>query len=124
MPAVLPPRGARRLLLVEDDPATRSALARLLARCGLVVEVARTVAEARFSLAGAPDLVVLDLMLPDGSGATLLRAIREAGLACRVAVTTGSADRDLLDLVRSLEPDAILTKPVRFEDLLAALGLA
>lgn len=99
-------------------------MARLLARRGLVVDVAPTVAKALVALAGAPDLVVLDLMLPDGSGATVLRAVREAGLDCPVAVTTGTADRTLLELVRSLNPVAILTKPVRFEDLVAALGLA
>ncbi len=109
-------------MLVEDDAPTRSALERIYTRRGWVVDVAGTVAEARAMLARRPDCLVLDLMLPDGDGVEVLRAIRRAGLPIRVAVTTGTDDRERLRAVRALRPDTLLFKPIDIADLDAALS--
>ena len=62
--------------VVEDDARTRDLLRRGLEREGLAVVEARTVAEARALLGGpAPALVLLDLLLPDGTGFDLLGAL-------------------------------------------------
>ena len=58
-----------------------------------------------------PDCVILDLMLPDDGGHVVLRKIRERRLPTRVAVCTGTSDRERLDAVASLQPDAFLMKP-------------
>jgi CheY-like chemotaxis protein len=71
------------------------------------VTAAATLAEAMERLADEPDAVLLDLMLPDGSGAQVLRHIREHGLSARVAVTTGTSDEHMLREVKGLKPDAI-----------------
>ena len=71
-----------------------------------------------------PEYVVLDLMLPDGDGVVLLRAIRAGGRPTRVAVTTGSIEKARLASVRLLKPDVLLFKPITLEDLLRGLGLA
>jgi len=106
---------------VEDDPATSRALRLILGRKGWDVVVAKTLAEARTLLLPAPQGVVLDLMLPDGDGASLLAEIRDNGLPTRVVVTTGVNDPDRLAAVRALLPTAVLTKPITLPDLLRAL---
>ena len=60
------------VLIVEDDPDAAKALAELLRNEGLTTAIAATLAEARQQLVfRAPDLLLLDLILPDGSGMAL-----------------------------------------------------
>lgn len=96
-----------RILVVEDDPVLQEQLLRLFAREGLEVRGARTSEEARAALADErPDCVVLDLGLPDDSGLTLLRQLRDApgGDSPPVVVYTG---RDLSgEELRTLEQEA------------------
>jgi len=108
-----------RLLIVEDDPSSRSALRMLLSREGWDVATSVTIAEARQAIAaGAPDVVLLDLMLPDGDGSQILSAIRAANLATRVIVITGVGDPAWIERVRQLQPLSILFKPIQLRDLL------
>src|SRR4051794_18665125 len=79
----------RRVLVVEDDTSSQRAWEIVFGRRGWEVQVAGTVAEGLKMLEQAPDYVILDLRLPDGSGESILRRIREVGLMSRVAVTTG-----------------------------------
>lgn len=112
-----------RVLVVEDDPDSADAISRVLERQGYDVEAARTLAEGLDILkAHEPTHVILDLRLPDGSGAELLRHIREQELPVRVAVATGTADADLKADAVLLRPDAILTKPLDYTDLVLWLS--
>lgn len=103
-------------LLVEDDDATARVIGRLLQSVGISVRRAKTVAAGIEELQNMPALIVLDLMLPDGTGAAVLQAVREVGLQCKVAVVSGADDSALFVTVRSLHPDAIFGKPLDFED--------
>lgn len=85
--------------------------------------VAATLAEGLAALDARPHWVILDLMLPDGDGGLVLRRVRDYGLPIRVVVTTGSHDPDRLRLVRALQPDALLGKPIRLPELLRHIGL-
>lgn len=114
--------GKRWVLLVEDDRATYSALRLLLAHNGWQVRVATTLAEARELLALQPQWMILDLMLPDGSGEDLLREIRGGNMPIRVAVTTAARDPAVLQAVMDLRPDALLQKPIEPDELLAHLA--
>src|SRR5688500_11094846 len=79
------------VLIVEDDRAARTAIARLLTRQGFAVSEAATVADALAALPAArPDWVLLDLMLPDGSGVEVIRRVRADRLPSRVCLVTGS----------------------------------
>src|SRR5436190_17582026 len=68
----------RTVMVVEDVACMRQALARLLESAGHSVRLAATVAEA-LRIADGSDTVVLDLCLPDGSGRTVLEAMRRQG---------------------------------------------
>jgi CheY-like chemotaxis protein len=116
------PPAPLKVLIVEDHPPTYQALRALLSRRGCQVEVASLVSEAVDRI-GTADCIILDLMLPDGSGRDVLAAVRQDGVTARVVVTSGCADRDLLRDVEALRPDAVVRKPIDFAALLGALGL-
>jgi two-component system KDP operon response regulator KdpE len=108
--------------VVEDDAASRKALRAILSRQGWEVLAAATLAEGRHYLESAPHVLILDLMLPDGDGTSLLRLIREENRPVKVIVTTGSSDSAKLAAVRLLKPDAIVVKPVDLDKLLLEVG--
>ena len=93
-----------RVLVVDDQPLWRDALARDLAGAGHEeVGTAGTVRSAiDIALATRPDVLVLDLQLPDGSGVEVLRGLAERGLAVHVLVLTASGEReDVLEAVKA-----------------------
>jgi DNA-binding NarL/FixJ family response regulator len=92
-----------RILLVDDHPLTRSALAGLLAQHGFdVVGEAEDGSEAVDRAAElAPDLILLDLSMPGMDGLTALPQLREAAPNCEVVVLTASGTEDnLLGAIR------------------------
>ncbi len=93
----------------------------ILHRRGWDVLIATTIAEAFNLLKQNPHWVVLDLMLPDGDGTTILSEIRRQRLEIKVVVTTGSSDDVRLQSVLDLHPDVFLTKPVNLNELLSGL---
>ena len=101
-----------RVLVVEDDSAIADAVLYCLRRDGMQAEVAATLAAARESSCKTEsDVVVLDLGLPDGSGFSFLRELRERVSSPRVIILT-SRDEDV-ECVAALEAgaDDFVTKP-------------
>jgi DNA-binding response OmpR family regulator len=111
-----------RTLLVEDDLDTCEALTRILTRRGYQIDCANSVNEALRKLKDEPECIVLDLMLPDGSGVELLRHVRESGRPVRVAIATGAADTNLMSDAILLRPDAFFTKPIDATELVSWLA--
>ena len=111
-----------KVLLLEDDQRLRSVIVRGLRRSGQTVDVAGTIAEARWSLSESThDVLVFDVMLPDGDGFGLCREIRGAGDQRPVLMLTA---RDAVaDRVRGLDvgADDYLVKPFAFAELEARL---
>jgi DNA-binding response OmpR family regulator len=100
-----------QVLLVEDDPAIRGALIRGLTERGHAVDSAPTAMAGLESAVGRrPDLVVLDLGLPDLDGVTMLRMLRGAS---RVPVIVATARDDEAEIVAVLDAgaDDYLVKP-------------
>src|SRR5258708_5266988 len=100
-----------RVLVVEDEPATRDMLEGLLERAGYEVTAVATVAAARRVLLNDPvDLVVLDLNLPDQNG---LELDRELAGRRRFGVIIVTARSDVIDTIVGLElgADDYLAKP-------------
>jgi PAS domain S-box-containing protein len=92
--------GARRVLLVEDDPDLAEILTEMLGGRNLEVHHARTAREAiRLSEALPPDLLVLDLGLPDVDGLAVVEWLRRHGHLNRIPIAVYTA-RDLSDVER------------------------
>jgi DNA-binding NtrC family response regulator len=102
---------ALRALVVDDDPTFQGALAELVRDEGFSVETVGTLADARSSLqAGSPDVVLLDVGLPDGSGLDFLREL-DGGTGAEIVLITGNASVDsAVDAIRHGASD-YLTKP-------------
>src|SRR3954453_3378577 len=93
-----------RILIVDDHPLTRDALAALLKQNGFDVVGQAGGGEEAIGLARElmPDLVLLDLSMPDMDGLTALPKLREAAPSTEVVVLTASEDEDnLLGAIRS-----------------------
>jgi two-component system alkaline phosphatase synthesis response regulator PhoP len=113
-----------RIVIVEDDASIREGLELNLRLEGYSVRSAAGSAEALTLLEdGAPDLLLLDLMLPDGSGLDLLRRIRQDPALCEIQVLILSALGLESDKVRGLRlgADDYVTKPFGLAELLARI---
>ncbi|WP_242346098.1 hybrid sensor histidine kinase/response regulator [Anaeromyxobacter terrae] len=114
------------ILFVEDEEATRYAVNRILANAGFRVSVAATGTQARaLARSARPDLVLLDVQLPDGIGFDVCRDLKAEPATAALPIVFLSARRaDADDLVRGLEggADLYLTHPVEPHVLVAALN--
>ncbi|MCK0509681.1 two-component system response regulator KdpE [Aromatoleum buckelii] len=108
-----------RILVVEDELQIRRFIRQTLERAAYRVFEAGTVEQALTDAAlGKPDLVILDLGLPDGDGAQFVRSVRDWS---RMPVLILSARSDEADKITALDAgaDDYLTKPFSVGELLA-----
>ena len=111
-----------RIVIVEDQLSLQASLQRGLTEEGFEVLTAGTGQSAYALLQREPvDAILLDLMLPDGDGLTLLRRLRSEEM--RVPVLVVTAKDSIRDRVIGLDSgaDDYLVKPFDFEELLARL---
>ena len=110
-----------RVLVVDDEPQILRGLRVVLRNAGYQVDVAATKAEALDAAAARPpDAMVLDLVLPDGSGVEVCREVRRwSGLPIIVLSAVG----DVREKVKALDAgaDDYVTKPFGSEELTARL---
>ncbi len=109
------------ILVVDDDDLLRQQLARALERRGLEVRSASGVDEAlRLIEEEPPELAVVDLKMPDGSGLKLVEALHRADPGTRIVVLTGYGSiATAIDAVR-LGATYYLQKPADADEVLAA----
>ena len=105
-------RGARRVLVIEDDPASREALCAILESRSWKVMTASTVVEAMYLLPSEPQHLLLDLMLPDGDGEKILRLVNQRKLSTKVTVLTAMSDPNRMQRLMDLHPHSMLMKPI------------
>jgi two-component system response regulator RegX3 len=109
----------RTILLIEDEEAISEPLAAALGREGFDPVVAGTAAEGmELFEKRSPDLVLLDVMLPDGDGRDLLRRIRETSRTPVVMLTARGEETDRV-LGLELGADDYVTKPFSAAELAA-----
>ena len=113
-----------RVLVVEDDREIRSLLQSSLGVEGFEVQTAVTVSEATALLRHSlPDLVLLDLGLPDGDGADLVRQVRRKHSLPILVVSARHQEAEKVKLLDA-GADDYLTKPFSVSELLARIRVA
>ena len=111
------------ILMVEDEEQVLNTNCRMLRRRGYDVRTAQTVSEVYHQLEEQlPDLLILDIMLPDGNGLDICRHFREKTMN-PVLFLTGKSD--IRDKVEGLQQggDYYLTKPYNFDEFLAVIQM-
>lgn len=119
-----PVEPARRALVVDDDDETREYLRDLLCLCGFEVEAAADARGARALVARrAPDVMLIDLMMPQESGAAFLRDLRAKGVPIPALIVTARGGEAPELFGRELDA-TVVRKPFRASDLLDAVTRA
>jgi DNA-binding response OmpR family regulator len=109
------------ILLVEDERAITEPLAEALEREGFVASLAGTAAEALEKATGAaPDLVLLDIGLPDGSGFDVCRELRRQSEVPIIMLTARGAEADRVAGLE-LGADDYIVKPFSARELMARI---
>jgi len=110
-----------RILLVEDEASIAEPFAKLLAREGFEPTVARTAAEAlELARATDPDLVLLDLMLPDGDGRDVARTLRAGSDLPIIMVTARGTETDRI-VGLEIGADDYVVKPFSGAEVIARI---
>ena len=109
-----------RVLLVEDSPMINGALKLLLESGGFDVTLATTVAEAvAWDQVSPPDVMLLDITLPDGDGLEIIRALQKRGLKpAATYAMTGHSDVATHERCIAAGCSDVLIKPVPVHQLL------
>jgi two-component system alkaline phosphatase synthesis response regulator PhoP len=114
---------ARKILIIDDEAVIRKAIRMACEKEGYdIVEAENGTEGLRLLETSKPDLILLDLMLPDVSGFDVCREIRKSG--ARLPVIILSAKTEEIDIVVGLEigADDYITKPFRARELLARIA--
>ncbi|MCE4048864.1 MULTISPECIES: response regulator transcription factor [Bacillaceae] len=114
-----------RILIVEDEVGLAEALAQILSKNNYYVDMVHDGETGLdFILTGIYDLILLDIMLPELDGITVLRTIRDRGIATPVVML--SAKGEVPDKVSGLDngADDYIAKPFATDELLARIRAA
>ena len=110
------------VLIVDDDANTREGLAAMAAQEGFTTAVADSIAEARVQLVRQrPDVVLMDLKLPDGSGIDLFEDLEDRSSVETILITGHASVESAVEALRLGAAD-YLTKPVNMQRLKAVLA--
>ncbi|HYL80222.1 MAG TPA: response regulator, partial [Candidatus Acidoferrum sp.] len=116
---------AERILVVDDEKASRDVLKSILALDGFEVDLAANGSEALVNAkAHLPDLILLDLLMPDMSGFEICRLLKQdpATRDIPIIVVTGMDRATAKEAVLTSGADDYVTKPMRIDDLRARVG--
>ncbi len=111
-----------RIFLLEDDAFLREGLSEMLQKEGYITKCASTCGEAKVLLSGSRfNLIIFDVMLPDGSGLDLCTEIRKADTNIPILFLTACDDE--IQIVRGLDAgaDDYVTKPFKLQVLLSRI---
>lgn len=109
-----------KIFLLEDDAYLRDGLSEMLSGQGYTVTATETISQARGIIAsGVFDLIILDVMLPDGSGLDLCASLRASGVTSPILFLTACDDE--INIVKGLDSgaDDYVTKPFKLLELMS-----
>jgi DNA-binding response OmpR family regulator len=110
------------VLLVDDDESNRAVLRAACESVGLaVVEAADGTGALREVAARTPDIVLLDVSLPDVTGLEVCRRWRAAGIAIPIVMVSGLTDRAHVSLGLRAGADDYVRKPYHVQEVLALI---
>ena len=124
----IPPRNGQRhvILVIEDDTDLLKLVGEVLAKAGFLTLFARSRAEinAEFNKTPLPDLVLLDVRLPDADGFNILEKIRNNQKILKLPVIMMTGKSEVTDVARglSLGADGYVTKPFKISGLVSAVN--
>ena len=113
-----------RVLVVEDDPGTQSLLRKQLEGSGFAVTVAKNGLDGLMKLeAGAPDVIVCDMNMPELDGIGFVRAIKAMNETRKIPVIFLTASNDPRHMVDGINVGArfYLTKPFEMNELIGKI---
>jgi DNA-binding response OmpR family regulator len=116
---------APTILCIDDDPEVSGAIERRLSKYDVhLIRAFHGMHGYAEALAHKPDVIVMDLRMPSGDGATILECLRrnQQTAAIPVIVLTGVRDRRLKHRLLNLGADAFLCKPLPLDELTHTLG--
>lgn len=114
----------QRILVVDDEPQIQRFLKPALTAAGFDVEAAGTVQEAnRLAATRSPDLIVLDLGLPDGDGKTVIETVRAFSKVPIIVLSARDRDAEKIAAL-DLGADDYVEKPFSIGELLARIRVA
>jgi two-component system OmpR family response regulator len=124
---ILPREGPRHtILVIEDDPTLLKLVTEVLATAGFKVRTARNRSEinSEINKTPLPDLMLLDVTLPDADGFQILERVRSHAKLSALPVVMMTGRSDLADITRglSLNADGYVTKPFKVSALISAVG--
>lgn len=112
----------KNILLVEDDRAVALAVIYSLKKEGFIVEHAMNLKTARTLIKDNIDIILLDLMLPDGDGYELCSEIRESGNDIPIIFMTACDEESNIVTGLDLGADDYVTKPVKIRELASRIN--
>ena len=113
-----------KVLIADDDPVITHLIRAGLRAKGWAVEVAADAMQTvMFAMRAQPDVIVLDINMPGGTGITALRRLKASMITkfIPIVVLSGSTDPSAPATVQSLGAESFLPKPVDIDELDAAL---
>lgn len=123
MPNQTTPRGS--ILIVDDEPAVAEMLRDIFLSQGYSVDGASNGGDAlMLASLSRPDAVVLDIKLPDTSGAEVLARIHDLDVSIPVVMLSGSDDEDMARTLLKAGAMDYIRKPFQFDQLTQAVSLA
>ena len=112
-----------RILIIEDEPALLRGLQDLFRGRGCEVLTAADGQKGlELAFSGAPDLILLDIMLPEVNGFEVCRAVREGGLEMPILMLTAKGQEEDIVLGLNLGADDYITKPFKMRELVARVN--
>jgi len=124
----IPPKNGQRhmILVIEDDMDLLKLVGEVLAKAGFLTRFARSRAEinSEFNKTPLPDLVLLDVRLPDADGFNILEKIRSNQKILKLPVIMMTGKSEVTDVARglSLGADGYVTKPFKISGLISAVN--
>ena len=119
---VQPEELAGNVVYVDHSEMDVRIVKHFLRGTAVTLRTAATIADAMVLIEGRPDVVITDFELPDGTGASLIAAVRERGIEVPFILVTGDTGDSTRRAISASRPDACLAKPLTQALLQRALG--